>query len=111
VNAKLASKLRERARILGLAPAEAARRAGLDVAHYRRIASGACQPGYETLLSLCRALDTSPDDLLGFTAPAATRSRRESLEKQLADRGRSLSDAQLSLAVDLVELLAKRRSR
>jgi transcriptional regulator with XRE-family HTH domain len=59
-----AKRLRERARQLELTDAEVARRAGLSERRYGHYVRGARQPDFQTLVRICAALDTTPNDLL-----------------------------------------------
>jgi DNA-binding Xre family transcriptional regulator len=56
--------LRDRARQLELSDAEVARRAGLAERRYSHYVRGTRQPDFKTLLRICSALDTTPNDLL-----------------------------------------------
>jgi len=61
-----ASKLRERAEELGIAHAEAARRADLGERRYGNYVTGIREPKLATLVQIALALQTTPNRLLGF---------------------------------------------
>lgn len=58
--------LRERGDDLGLSQAEVARRTGLSAERYGQYVRGLREPDFDTLLTICGALQTSPDQLLGL---------------------------------------------
>ncbi|MDR9772419.1 helix-turn-helix transcriptional regulator [Rhizobium hidalgonense] len=62
----LATNLRKQARLLGLSNAEVARRAGLTDRRYGNYVTGDREPDLATLLRICEALQTTPNDLLGI---------------------------------------------
>lgn len=63
-----AQRLRARARHLGLSDAEVARRAGLGQPRYSNYSNGVREPALDILVSIARALETTPDRLLGVAA-------------------------------------------
>jgi transcriptional regulator with XRE-family HTH domain len=102
----LGRRLRERARELQLSDAEVARRAGLAERRYGHYVRGTREPDLATLLRICSALVVTPNDLLlsGMDEP---NDRRESpLLNRLIAAAATLSDADLSLAVEQIEALA-----
>lgn len=105
----LTTKLRERARELGLTDAEVARRAGLTEPRYGHYVAGTRRPDYDTLLRLCGVLGTSPNVLLGFDAPPDDDTARKRMEGELAVHARALSDDDLSLTIKQVKLLVEHR--
>ena len=62
----LGQRLRDRARELGLADATVAERLGLSQQRYFNYVSDQTEPDYETLLRICRALNTTPNTALGI---------------------------------------------
>lgn len=62
----LATRLKERAKQLGISNAEAARRCGLDERRYAHYASGRREPDLVTLKSIAEVLGTTPNWLLGL---------------------------------------------
>ncbi|MFC5356539.1 helix-turn-helix domain-containing protein [Azospirillum himalayense] len=105
----LTTKLRERARELGLTDAEVARRAGLAEPRYGHYVAGTRRPDYDTLLRLCRVLGTSPNDLLGFESRPDQTDERSQMESELLVHARVLVDDDLSLAIKQVKLLIEHR--
>lgn len=59
-------RLRARARALGLTDAEVARRLGLAQGRYANYVNGNREPDLATFARICRALATTPDEILGF---------------------------------------------
>ena len=105
------TRLRERARELGMTDAEVARRAGLTEPRYGHYVAGTRRPDYATLLRLCQVLGTSPNDLLGFDAPPDAESARLRMEDELPVHARALSDDDLSLTIKQVKLLIEHRRK
>jgi len=106
-----ASRLRERAAELGIAHAEAARRAGLSERRYSHYVSGIREPDLATLVRIAEALRTTPDVLLGVAdpKPASARSR---LMDRLNSAAQALTDQDLELVIVQTEALAgRKRSR
>lgn len=103
-----ATRLRERAAELGIAHAEAARRAGLSERRYSHYVNGVREPDLATLVRIAEALQTRPDDLLGFgeRAEASTRSK---LIARLNSAAHVLADEVLEIMVVQAEALAARR--
>lgn len=54
---------------LGLSDAEVARRAGLSARRYGNYVQGLREPDLATLVRISRALQTTPDALLGVESP------------------------------------------
>lgn len=105
----LTTKLRERARELGLTDAEVARRAGLTEPRYGHYVAGTRRPDYDTLLRLCHVLGTSPNALLGFDPLMEQTDTRSRMEGELQVHARALSDDDLSLTIKQVKLLIEHR--
>lgn len=61
----IGQRLRDRARELGLADTTVAERLGLSQQRYFNYISDQTEPDFETLLRICRALDTTPSTILG----------------------------------------------
>lgn len=101
--------MRARARALGLSDAEVARRAGLTEPRYGHYVAGSRRPDYATLVRLCRVLGTSPNVVLGFEAAPDPESPRAALEARLMASARLLAEADLKIAVQLVEVLTTHR--
>ena len=59
-------RLLARARALGLTDAEVARRLGLAQSRYANYVNGNREPDLATFARICRALATTPDEILGF---------------------------------------------
>ena len=100
-----ANRLRERAAELGIAHAEAARRAGLSERSYNHYVNGIREPNLATLVRIAEALQTRPDDLLGFGEKHEI-SARSRLMARLASAAQTLTDEAIDLVVVQVEALA-----
>ncbi len=104
----IGGRLRARAAELELSDAEVARRLGLAQSRYAHYVSGTRAPDYGTLARICRVLATSPDHLLGFTTTeqaGAPKTRR--LRDRVVAATAGMSDADLQLAVDLLDVIAR----
>jgi transcriptional regulator with XRE-family HTH domain len=99
----LARKLKERAEQLGVSNAEAARRAGLDDAHYT---AGRREPNLATLVTIAKALGTSPDWLLGLKDEEELEMPRSDLLERLAAAARALREPELRALTIQAEALA-----
>lgn len=102
-----AKMLRARARELDLTDTEVARRAGLQTARFNHYVTGRREPDLQTIVRICRVLNTTPNDLLGFDADEPENKERGNLETRLLASGKQLTDANLKLAIDQIELLLK----
>jgi transcriptional regulator with XRE-family HTH domain len=104
----LGEQLRQRAQGLGLSDAEVARRAGLAPRRYGHYVTGDREPDLQTLVRICRVLNASPNDLLGFADGKATKRRteREKLVDRLMAVANVLDEGQLKLAVRQLEAIA-----
>jgi transcriptional regulator with XRE-family HTH domain len=103
-----ATRLRTRAKDLGLSNAEVARRAGLSERRYGNYVLGRTEPDLKALSQIARALGLTPNDLLDFDqSPASTPTIQEKITLAL---GR-LAEHDLEVVLVQVEALAKARSR
>lgn len=73
VNGGWGSRLKARARELGLSDAAVARALGMAQRRYSAYANETREPDFATLARICRILRTSPDAILGFTPQEAPR--------------------------------------
>ncbi len=103
-----ANRLRERAAELGIAHAEAARRAGLSERRFGHYATGIREPDLATLVRIAEALHTRPDALLGFGEQDEV-SARSKLIDRLISAAQVLADEVLAIVVVQVEALAASR--
>src|SRR3569833_1982399 len=93
-----ADALRERAEQLGLSNAEVARRSGLTERRYGNYVSGIREPDLATLVSIARALQSTPSLLLGFEA-AEVRSSTAILLEQLRAVAAGLEAADIETVI------------
>ena len=102
-------RLRARARELGLTDAEVARRLGLAQSRYANYVNGNREPDLATFTRICRALATTPDEILGFGShgdedeEAAPERRRVIAAVEAMDR------PALRVAAIILEALAARQ--
>jgi transcriptional regulator with XRE-family HTH domain len=103
----LGEQLRHRAQELGLSDAEVARRAGLAPRRYGHYVTGDREPDLQTLVRICKVLNATPNELLGFAEgrPAKRRTEREKLVDRLLAVANVLDDGQLKLAVRQLEAI------
>ena len=103
-----ANRLRERAAELGIAHAEAARRAGLTERSYNHYVNGIREPNLITLVRIAGVLQTTPDDLLGVSKGEDV-SVRSKLMARLVSAAQVLADEVLEIVVVQAEALAVKR--
>lgn len=73
----VAERIRARRRTLGLSQAALAERADVSTELVSRIERQRCLPSITTLIAFANALDSSPNELLGFDPPRASRDMEE----------------------------------
>ncbi len=104
----LGVQLRRRASELDLTDAEVARRAGLSPRRYGNYVTGDREPDLQTLARICKALATTPDQVLGFDdAKSKKKSERDRLIDKLLAAAALLNDTQLKLAVRHLEVISE----
>ena len=104
--------MRARARTLGLSDSEIARRLGLSQARYHNYVSDTAEPDLGTLVRICRALGTSPDEVLLFAGAIKPRTDSEIARERVASAATALEGEALAYTADLVEaMLAVQRGR
>lgn len=101
----LARALRARAKGLGLSHAAIARRIGVSERRYAHYVTGRNEPDLATLVRIAKALQTSPNELLGFAAEAK-RSKRSLLRDRLNAAAEAMDDRELEITVVHAEALA-----
>ena len=102
--------LRSRAADLGISNAGAARRCGLGERRYANYAAGARETDLATLAKIAKALETTPDHLLGFGESKAKGARARLLDR-VASASAMLPDDRLETVVIQVEALAAKQKR
>ena len=106
-----AVNLRTRARQLGLADAEVARRAGLGERRYAHYVSGKREPDLATLIRISAVLGVTPNDLLGCASLPEVGEGRGLLVERLGVAVATLSDDDLRLVVAEVEAIVSLRTQ
>jgi transcriptional regulator with XRE-family HTH domain len=101
----LTRALRARAQELGLSHAAIARRIGMSERRYAHYVTGRNEPDLATLLRIAKALQTSPNDLLGFAAETK-RSKRTLLRDRLNAAAEAMDDRELEMTVVQAEAIA-----
>jgi transcriptional regulator with XRE-family HTH domain len=100
----LARALRTRAQELGLSHAAIARRIGVSERRYAHYVTGRNEPDLATLVRIAKALQTSPNEILGF-APETNGSKR-ALRDRLNAAANAMDDRQLEMTVVQAEAIA-----
>lgn len=109
-----AERLRERAEQLGMTHTAVAKKAGLEVRRLGNYMAGNRRPNFEALLRICKALDTTPNQLLGVEDEKAgkddaSKKTREALKNRLLSVCDALSTDDLRMLVQQVDVLGKFR--
>jgi transcriptional regulator with XRE-family HTH domain len=108
---RFASRLRQRAIELGISQSEAARRSGLSEGRYSHYINGRNEPGLTTLVRIAKALQTTPNALLGVDSKKKESPNRALLQERLISAADALRDSDLELAIMQIESLADFRHR
>lgn len=103
---ELGQRLREAAKALNLSDSEVARRCGLSERRYGHYVMGAREPDFPTFLRICRILQTSPNELLGWEA-APRLGGPDRLLRRLTAAALLLSHGQLEMFVAQIESVAR----
>lgn len=104
----IGSRLRARARALGLSDAEIARRLGFGPSRYTNYVSDLREPDFATLLRICELLETTPNDLLGIGGQTPSLSSPEVLRERIAVVAAAMDADTLRLAAEMMSALATR---
>lgn len=107
----IGSRLRARARALGLSDAEIARRLGFGPSRYTNYISDLREPDFATLLRICELLGTTPNDILGVGEQVPALSTPEALRGQIALAAAAMDIDMLRLAAEMMSVLAARTPR
>jgi len=102
----LAVNLRARARALQLTHNEVASRAGLGERRFANYVLGRREPDLQTLVRIARALQTSPNDLLGFDTPQVANTV-ELLRARMSAALDQLDERDLEVVVRQAEVMAR----
>lgn len=107
----IGSRLRARARALGLSDAEIARRLGFGPSRYTNYISDLREPDFATLLRICELLETTPNDILGVGEQSLLSTSPEMLRQRIAVAATVMDADTLRLAAEMMNALAVRTSR
>lgn len=102
-------RLRARARALGLTDAEVARRLGLAQSRYANYVNGNREPDLATFARICRALATTPDEILGFGAHGEGGSQADPERRRILAAVEAMDPPALRAAAIVVEAIAARQ--
>lgn len=108
---QFATRLRQRAKELGISHAEAARRSGLSERRYAHYVSGIREPDLATLVRIAKALQTTPNALLGVDGKKAEATRKSLLQDRLNSVANTLRESDIESVIVQVEALANFRRR
>lgn len=100
-------KLRNRARELGLADATVAERLGLSQQRYFNYVSDQTEPDFETLLRICRALDTTPNAVLGTEPSQPEQGEADALRARIAAAAGTMALPTLRVTAAVVDVLTR----
>ena len=101
-------RLRQRARELGLADVDVARKLGLAQGRYSAYVNGAREPDLKLFVRICAALGTTPDVILGVSQSA---SPQDAAMSEVLASLRQLDSEGLVLASALIRTVAAHQSR
>ncbi len=105
---RLAKNLKKRAKELDLTDAEVARRTGLPARRYGHYATGYREPNLDTLLVICEALDSTPNELLGWPETGkGKKGSKSTTQSKLNSLVASMSEDQIRLFLDIGTVLAR----
>ena len=102
----MGKRLRARARALDLSDSEVARRVDLSQPRYANYVNDANEPDLGTFVRICRALATTPDEVLGFQEPPEP-SERDLLKARVDAATLSMPTPRLRIAAALLDTLAR----
>ena len=107
----IGSRLRARARALGLSDAEIARRLGFGPSRYTNYISDLREPDFATLLRICELLETTPNAILGVDGQGPPPTGMEVLRERIAAAARAMDADTLRLAAEVMNALATRTTK
>jgi len=107
---QLASRLKARARALGLSDSEVARRLGFDPQRYSNYAVGRSEPDLGTLIRIAKVLETTPDALLGVAYSEDGAGEAARLRVQLRETAAGLGESELRVLNLVADALARERA-
>lgn len=103
-------RLRQRATDLGISNAQAARRADIADRRYANYTAGERQPKLAMLAQIAKALETTPNYLLGFGETQDTGDRAKVLSR-MNSAAQMLPDIELELVTVQLEALAAKHKK
>jgi transcriptional regulator with XRE-family HTH domain len=104
------TRLRKRAEDLEISNAEAARRVGLAERRYANYTAGEREPDLATVARIAKALETTPDYLLGFGEIPDT-GKRSKVISRMNSAAQMLPDSELELVTVQLEALAAKHKK
>lgn len=103
-------RLRQRAVDLGISNAQAARRVGILERRYANYITGEREPDLDMVAKIARALETTPDYLLGF-GETHDEGKRAQLMARVNSAARMLPDNELELVAVQLDALAAQHKK
>lgn len=100
------SRLKERARALGLSDAAVSRALGMAQRRYSAYVNETREPDFGTFVRICRVLRTSPDEILGFTPQEPSRPGEGAAARAAAALA-SMAGPDLERAAAVLEAMVK----
>lgn len=104
------SRLRQRAKELGISNSEAARRAGLTERRYGHYIVGNREPDLATLVRIAKVLGSSPNWLLGVEDEEGSATPASMMMDRLTFAARGMTAEDLELVTVQAEAIVKLRS-
>lgn len=106
VNGGWGGRLKARARALGLSDTAVARALGMAQRRYSAYVNETREPDFGTFVRICRVLQASPDEILGFTPQEAPRPGEGAAARAAAALA-TLTGPDLERAASVLEALAQ----
>jgi transcriptional regulator with XRE-family HTH domain len=105
-----AERLRQRAVDLGISNAQAARRVGILERRYANYITGEREPDLDMLAKIAKALETTPDYLLGY-GETPDSGKRAQLMARVNSAARMLPNNELELVAVQLDALAAQQKK
>jgi transcriptional regulator with XRE-family HTH domain len=102
----MGKRLKARARSLKMTDADVARRVGVSQPRYANYVSDTNEPDLNTFVRICKALSTTPDEVLGVVE-IASQSESDLLNARVSAATAFMDLSRLRIAAALLDTLAK----
>ena len=104
-----AHAVRERAKALELSHAEIARRSGLTERRFGHYVTGTREPDLATLVKISRALDTTPNALLGLEEPQKRTARDANVRAAITAGIAVLTMSNLRVVKEMIDSMIRQQ--